>query len=139
MIAYLKKKYRFVKCFFRNIYIFRKTISHHRPYDYAGILYAMRDSLDDMIDYGMPHVLNADKHIKDMKVARELCNRLIEGDDFKFDYDMKFNEDGTLDISAKPLHDFPTSTKHTNIYCTEKQHFDMLMGVLKKKMRCWWD
>lgn len=140
MITHLKEKYHFVKCFFRNIYIFRKTLAHHQPWDYCGILYAMRDSLDDMIAYGMPHTLNGEKHIKDMKVARELCDRLIEGEDLKFDYSMcKSDENGFFIIEAIPLHDFPTSSKHVSSYCTEKQHFDMLMAILKRKMRCWWD
>lgn len=127
-----------LKNFFRNIWVFRRTLMQHYAWDYSGVLLATRDALDDMIQYGMPHTLNGEKHIKDMKIARELCNRLIEGDDLKFDYDMKFNN-GTIDVKTTPLYDFPTSTKHTHAYCTEKQHFDMLMCILKRKMRCWWD
>ena len=144
-MQYIKNIFSIMKNFFRNIWVFRRTLMQHYAWDYSGILLATRDALDDMIQYGMPHTLNGEKHIKDMKIARELCNRLLEGNELKFDYDMTFGERempyGTrgVKITTTPLFDFPRSTKHSSCLNQENEQFEMLMHILKRKLRYWWD
>lgn len=140
----IKDTYQTTKHFFRNIWVFRKTLLYHRRWDYNGILQSMHDALDDMIKYNMPHVHNGQKHVEDMKIARELCKRLIEDDvlTHKFTYEMKSLETDErgftgVEITAKPIFDFPTKPNYRLNY--QKQYLELLTSILNRKLRHWWD
>lgn len=136
-----------IKRFFKNIYVFRRTLCGHRAWDYSGIFLATEDALSDMINYGMPHIKGGNRYIKQMKIAKELSKRIRE-DNYvsdKFDIQMDFGEIengkkyGSVLFTRTPLHDFPTNTKLCYSVDYRKQDMDALTKMLNKHLFSWWD
>lgn len=137
-----------VKWFFKNIYTFRSTLKYSRPWDYSGILYAIEDHLSMQISGGMGSHVGGDKHIQQMKVARELTRRIGE-DDYYFDrfewHDLKFGEvcpkTGCREVFWKEpskKFDLPTWGLSTKTEL-RKQDLEMLTKILNKHILSWWD
>lgn len=142
----MKDTFRSVKWFLKNIYRFRTTLWVSRPWDYYGLLQAMQDQIDSQISYGMPHIMNGERYLGQMKVARELIRRIKEEnylDDKITIRDWKFipiegSELLDIEIKSEKLNDLPTKklAYKTNY---RKQDLDMLTNILNKHMLHWWD
>lgn len=128
--------------FIKNIYCFRKTLWHARPYDYEGLLLAMRDQLSMMespIRNG--YHLYADRTADRIKLCRLLIDRILEGD-YRFDdYDIDFNH-GTMKITKTPLtSEAPRDSKLQRkiLMSREQNDWDLLFKTLHKHGRSMWD
>lgn len=75
---FLKDVYSFI----RNIFYFRKSLWNHRPYDYAGMLMFMRDSIIDISSFidekGNEVEESKSKKVYKMLRASQLINNCIE-------------------------------------------------------------
>lgn len=142
----MKDTFRSVKWFLKNIHRFRTTLWVSRPWDYYGLLQAMQDQLDSQISYGMPHIMNGERYLGQMKVARELIRRIKEEnylDDKIAIRGGKFipiegSELLGFEVISEKLNDLPTKklAYKTNY---RKQDLDMLTNILNKHMLHWWD
>lgn len=144
----IEDTYREIKWFFKNIYTFRSTLRHSRPWDYSGILYAIEDQLSMQIAGGMGNHVGGDKHIQQMKVARELARRIKE-DSYqldKFEWPaLEFGEVCTVTGSREvfwrePIKKFDLPTRKLAFRVNlRKQDMEMLTNILNKHMLSWWD
>lgn len=136
---------RNIKWFFKNIWLFRKTLWHNRTWDYSGMLQAMDDHLSGQIKYGMSHIENSDKYMKSMKIARELVRRINEDSYHEDKVDLKWSsrsidDEGfrRLQIVRKKKNDLPTVDLAMSIDY-RKQDLEMLSNIIRKHMLFWWD
>lgn len=128
--------------FVRNLFYFRKTLWGARPYDYEGLLLAMRDQLSMMespIRNG--YHLYADRTADRIKLCRLLIDRILEGD-YRFDdYDLDFNH-GTMKITKTPLStEAPRDSKLQRkiLMSREQNDWDLLFKTLHKHAKTFWD
>lgn len=97
-------------------------------YDWAYLLQLMEYQLTDM-----QHAMEQDKHhygtdkcAKDIKICKNLCNRLVDNDEY-------YHIPPKLDISSKEM--------AFNIYKINyrlKYDLQLLTNILNKKLRKWW-
>lgn len=130
--------------FFKNIYVFRKTLWHSYNFDYSGILYAMRDQLNNMEEpIRNGHHLYAERTAKQIKTCRLLIDRILNWDgQYSFDnYDIDFSNK-RCKITKTPK--YSEAPRDSNLQCKilvgkEEQDFQLLMKLMTKHMRSFWD
>lgn len=136
------------KNFIRNVWVFRDTLNHHRPYDYSGMLFSQKDALQDISNYGFPHLEErvAKSLNRNARVAIELIDRLLDGDDGfdKFDIELDIDEEPTngyytARTIVTPKYDFPVRTKMLLDIKLQQQHLNMLLEIYRKFLLRFWD
>lgn len=136
------------KNFVRNIWVFRGTLLSHRPYDYIGLLYSHKEALQDISNYGFPHIEErvSDSLNRNARVAIELIDRLMDGNDGfdKFDIELDIDEeptDGyyTVRTIPTPKYDFPVRTRMLTKINLQQQYLDMLLEIYRKFILRFWD
>lgn len=140
MISKLTDFYYNIKYFFKNLYVFRKTLWRHRCWDYTGCYHALRDSLNDMHGYQseVNHFvsINRDKTCKEILSCVLLLDRLIEDDYLKGDYKL---EAGGI-IYTPPVGGLPTykGNLKRSVDYMEQQDLELLTKILNKHLRRFW-
>ena len=145
------KSYYPLKVWFRNIWRFRKELSHTYPWDYSGLLLLMRRQLITMEECQRVHGhhLNSHKVAKDLRIVVKLLDRLIEDEysvqtDGAYDWrptDIKGCSEMVCIEPREPKYIFPKGTSK-QLYKHEdnirKQDIEMLFTYMKQYRR-WWD
>ncbi len=139
-IYQMKDTYENVKQFLKNIWTFRKTLWHHRSWDADTIYYAIRDVADSILHRNENETITIEKHqVRKLKVVRELCTRLIEGNPSK--YELTFfidDEKQRLIIERKQLYDLPGENVIVPDHVRETEQRDLLFKIIKKNISHWW-
>ena len=89
-----------IKAYCRNLKVFHKLLTKHRPWDYNGLLIGMHAAGVDMHKYQstVDHMVsvNRDKACKRLNIFNNTLNRIIE-DEYTcckdFEYTHKINDD----------------------------------------------
>ena len=139
--------FRSIKRFIRNIYVFRRTLVGHYPWDYGAYYLFIKDLTDDLRSVkSTTNEAAWDNRMVKAKIIGHLADRLYKEEYSldKFSFDMEFvssDERGwnTIKINTTPLNDFPVSTTHINKMKLEEQDFDMMQLLIKKHLRTFWD
>ena len=131
--------------FISNIWTYRKALAHTYPFDYSGSLYFMREhfkQIEPVLRHG--HHVRGDKQADKVKTCVLLLDRILECTD-------QYNLDKLeLDMTEKgfKIKHIPKNTEHprhiTKTYwevtkAKEEQDWVLLMKILTKHMRSWWD
>lgn len=137
--------------FIKNLYHFRRTLWGARPYDYHGIYLAMRDQLQVMepIIRNGYHV-HGERIADQIKTARLLLDRIIDHTEQYYfdDLDLEWKdceEEGLVElikINHTPRYSqAPRDSKLQAKIMREKQEqdFQLLMKLMTKYMRGWWE
>lgn len=129
----IKVTFRDVINFFRNIYLMRRTLWHHRPWDQEGCYYALRETLQNMYNY-QSRVdffvsVNRDKTCKKMLMCIHLLDRIIADEYYEGLYDEEMN--------WKPLGGLPSrSSKVPNK--AKDRDIELLFNTLNKHIEKMW-
>jgi hypothetical protein len=131
--------------FFKNIYVFRRTLWNSYNFDYSGILYAIRDQLTNMEDpIRNGHHLYALRTAKQIKTCRLLIDRILGFDEqYLFDhYDIDFSSNRSCKITKIPK--YSQAPRESNLQRKilvgkEQQDWDLLFKILHKHGRDFWD
>lgn len=130
--------------FFRNLYLFRKTLWRYRQWDWSGLYQAMYDSLKGMEEqqrvYG--HSVNSHKYAKDIRICLKLLERLIEDDYGTRGYDYVEGDRGTI-LSGKFVSKYSEQPewKHGWKLRVAQQNYEreLLFKLMAKHSQGWWD
>lgn len=130
-----------LKKYIRNITLFRKLLRYYSPYDYTGMLLAMKICLDDMQDKQGKEKdwvkVNQEKCCKKMKVVSNSLGRLIEQEYTirYFDYDYS----PFKGITVTKLKDMPTQGLISKV---DKSCLEVDLEIVSKAIRNnlihWW-
>lgn len=144
-----KRRFYNMLRFFKNIYVFRKTLYNSAWWDYSGYLQAM----DDMLTHQIKH-FESDKNsslqrkkAKHMRVIRELIRRQRESNQADWwDCEIKSTplENGMFVLKIKTTKKcsvVPADTKMSRKIRNgiEQQEWDYLFKLLHKHLRNFWD
>lgn len=131
--------------FIKNVFVYRKALWNTYNFDYSGSLYFMREHLKQLekcIRNG--HHLHGEKQADKVKICVLLLDRILDSTD-------QYNLDNIgVDFSTKKfkLVHTPKNSEHprynTKTYwqvtkAKEEQDWKLLMKLLDKHMRGWWD
>ena len=131
--------------FLKNVVVYRNVLMNTYNFDYSGSLYCMREhfkQLEKSIRYG--HHLYGDKTADKVKVCILLLDRIL---DFSEQYtlsefDIDFS-DNRITIKHKPKNtEHPRYGTKTYLEVSknkEKQDWELLMKMLNKHMRSFWN
>lgn len=137
LIINVKYFFKGIINFFRNIYVFRKSLYNHSPWDYQGYLLFSRDALADMhkfqsnVDYFVS--VNRDNTCKHMKRCIGRLDRLI-----KDEYD--FSNCSAVDtLSLRKVADLPTlKMVSKNSASIRKQDLEAVSKFIERNLlNCW--
>lgn len=142
--------YRDIKKFFKNIIIYRKFLWNANNWDTEyTYMYAMYISLHQrliMLESGSGHCVVKPRDIKDLKIAMEYLDRIIEGKSPLDNYDISDNwliESYGLNVNwIKKSEVVPNmnSKKYTWVIdSVEDMYRHNLYKLLTKKAKGWWD
>lgn len=151
MIYQVKKIYNLFRYdiprFLKNLVVYRKALWNTYDYDYYGSLHFMQEHfkrLEPNLRNGMN--VNGDKIADKVKVCILLLDRILNGSDqdslYEFDLDLDFS-DGSVAIKRNPKNSehprYGTKTYWEVIKSKEEQNWELLMKMLNKHMRGFWD
>lgn len=130
----------------RNLEVFDELLNNYNPYDYSGLLLAMKCAIKDMEKCQSEDDLfvsvNRDKHCKRMRVVVNSLDRLIEDEYTMEHFDTSFNvnlTDNSFSVDITPLKDLPKGKGLNNLY---KSQVSVDLGVVSKAIERylphWW-
>lgn len=131
--------------FLKNLVVYRKVLWNTYDYDYYGSLHFMQEHfkrLEPNIRNGL-HV-NGDKIADKVKVCILLLDRILNDSDqySLYEFDLDFPGD-RVTIERKPKNSehprYGTKTYREVIKTKQEQDWELLMKMLNKHMRGFWD
>lgn len=131
--------------FLKNLVVYRKVLWNTYNFDYSGSLYFMREhfkQLEPILRNG--HHLNGDKTADRVKVCILLLDRILDSSEQYNLHELDIDFSGNRVIMKHK----PKNTEHprygTKTYwevtkSKEEQAWELLMKMLNKHMRSFWD
>ena len=131
--------------YFRNLYVFHKTLWNYRSWDYSGLLRLMETATKDMHEchknYG--HLMRSEQTAKELLIVSTLCKRIRE-DNYTDEVQGFKSKEGSLfggEFYQKP-NTLP-SIKYKKFYrmreAVKQNDLELLCKIMSKKALSWWD
>jgi hypothetical protein len=132
----------------KNVYRFRKTLYHARPYDYSGLYYAIRDNLEGM-EKSILEGCHVGKEVsaKEVHTTKLLLDRILDDHQDSFDrikmnfHPIEGSQSSRVSFEHTPL--YSEAPRHSKLQykilkSKEENNWDLLFKILKTKSRGWW-
>ena len=131
--------------FLKNIIHFRKALWNTRSFDYYGSLHYMRDHFEMMepvIRNG--YHLHGERTADQVKMCKLLLDRILDHTDQYFfdDIEMNFVDNDRVTFKRTPRYsEAPRESRyqHKILLSKEQNDWDLLMKMLHKHMKDFWD